>query len=74
MHIKQNIKYDLVDNKNKKTIEFSVSCGGALINHFTILTAAHCILTSDTEEYNNETVTHVITPNEFYPTWYTLII
>ena len=22
MHIKQNIKYDLVDNKNKKTIEF----------------------------------------------------
>ena len=58
----------------KKTIEFSISCGGTLINHFTILTAAHCILTSDTEELNNETITHLITPNEYYPTWYPQII
>jgi V8-like Glu-specific endopeptidase len=72
VHVKQNIKYDLnLPDYTKKTIEFSISCGGTLINHFTILTAAHCILTSDTEEFNNETIIHLITPNEYYPTWYT---
>ena len=44
-------------------------CGGTLINHNTILTAAHCIYKEIAYEFNGTDYLIPITLNEYYSTW-----
>ncbi len=42
---------------------------GALVNHKTVLTAAHCIKDSFEHVYQNVLYTLKIQTNKYYPTW-----
>ncbi len=50
------------------TLSQGFMCAGTLINRYTVLTAAHCILTKFDYGYQGDQYTIPVSPNKYYPT------
>ena len=70
VYITQSYKSDVVlTNNTVQTVSVKFTCGGTLITFYTILTAAQCMSTLFSIDFNNTKVYYNITPNAYYPTW-----
>jgi secreted trypsin-like serine protease len=58
----QNYKY----NRNNQTFTIAFQCGGTLIDRFTVISAAHCIVNEIQLSFFEKMQ---IVPNEYYPTY-----
>ena len=69
-----NYKSKLLVRKNVfKTFEFTSICDGNLIDRLTVLFTAHCIHTTFMGAYDDKKVKINIVPNEFYPTYGSMV-
>ncbi|CAF0932487.1 unnamed protein product [Brachionus calyciflorus] len=60
--------YYTIDNKIFQSSKFSI-CGGTLINHDTVLTAAHCLVSEVNYGPVTSQYTQRVVPNKFYPSY-----
>jgi V8-like Glu-specific endopeptidase len=68
--VRQYIKKDFkLPDGTTVVISKLYQCAGTLINRYTILTSAHCIINEFVYENDNATFNVTVEPNRYYPTW-----